>query len=313
MQNEGQCENVNSHYVMALGSYRAFYILNWIYRKFTDGCAPQRHHHTHTAAPCGRRRRRCLGAVGGDCGVPEPSTVQCTDDGGYVAAATYLCVPQILAPNRGGGWHPADGAVLRLLLLLHHCQGQGEKSPPRSCGWHACMHAAPQTSTPPPTPKATATASGGQCFRFPLWRGVRHVSTVVAAILMIPCVWLRGHTTQPRTSHGRGALPSQSRCRWMLGWCEPDGRGGAFRPWAAGRASWRTKESVARAAALACVSTSSISGLTGVAQVEIVSRRRNARSPTRVEWRVRKRATQLCNTSPLDEQSFERSILLHTR
>eukprot|EP01049_Picozoa_sp_SAG25_P020446 SAG25_NODE_7030_length_511_cov_0.757282_1_plen_76_part_01 len=52
MQNEGQCENVNSHYVMALGSYRAFYILNWIYRKFTDGCAPQRHHHTHTAAPC---------------------------------------------------------------------------------------------------------------------------------------------------------------------------------------------------------------------------------------------------------------------
>lgn len=37
MQNEGECENVNSHYVAALGSYRAFYILNWIYRKFTDG------------------------------------------------------------------------------------------------------------------------------------------------------------------------------------------------------------------------------------------------------------------------------------
>ena len=37
MQSEGECENVNSHYVAALGSYRAFYILNWIYRKFTDG------------------------------------------------------------------------------------------------------------------------------------------------------------------------------------------------------------------------------------------------------------------------------------
>lgn len=39
MQNDGQCENINSHYVFSLGSYRAFYIINWIYRKFTDGCA----------------------------------------------------------------------------------------------------------------------------------------------------------------------------------------------------------------------------------------------------------------------------------
>eukprot|EP01043_Picozoa_sp_COSAG02_P013242 COSAG02_NODE_526_length_20707_cov_11.431337_15_plen_136_part_00 len=39
MQADGQCENINSHYVFSLGAYRAFYILNWIYRKFTDGCA----------------------------------------------------------------------------------------------------------------------------------------------------------------------------------------------------------------------------------------------------------------------------------
>ena len=38
MQADGQCENINSHYVFSLGSYRAFYIINWIYRKFTDGC-----------------------------------------------------------------------------------------------------------------------------------------------------------------------------------------------------------------------------------------------------------------------------------
>merc|ERR1719183_2578067 len=36
LQKEGSCENLNSHYVASLGAYRAFYLLNWIYRYFTE-------------------------------------------------------------------------------------------------------------------------------------------------------------------------------------------------------------------------------------------------------------------------------------
>lgn len=33
----GEAENITSHYLFALGAYRAFYILNWIYRYYEDG------------------------------------------------------------------------------------------------------------------------------------------------------------------------------------------------------------------------------------------------------------------------------------
>ena len=33
---EGSVENLTSHYVFTLGAYRAFYLLNWIYRLLTD-------------------------------------------------------------------------------------------------------------------------------------------------------------------------------------------------------------------------------------------------------------------------------------
>merc|ERR1712146_290858 len=33
----GEAENIPSHYLFALGSYRALYILNWIYRYYTEG------------------------------------------------------------------------------------------------------------------------------------------------------------------------------------------------------------------------------------------------------------------------------------
>ena len=61
MQADGQCENINSHYVFSLGSYRAFYIINWIYRKFTDGCAQSVSvavdiRRASLAQPCGRLR-----------------------------------------------------------------------------------------------------------------------------------------------------------------------------------------------------------------------------------------------------------------
>eukprot|EP00038_Savillea_parva_P027626 m.60693 g.60693 ORF g.60693 m.60693 type:complete len:213 (-) comp7970_c0_seq1:2728-3366(-) len=37
IQKTGSAENITSHYLFALGSYRAFYILNWIYRYYLDG------------------------------------------------------------------------------------------------------------------------------------------------------------------------------------------------------------------------------------------------------------------------------------
>eukprot|EP00800_Vazella_pourtalesii_P011130 TRINITY_DN2682_c1_g1_i2.p1 TRINITY_DN2682_c1_g1~~TRINITY_DN2682_c1_g1_i2.p1 ORF type:complete len:221 (+),score=23.85 TRINITY_DN2682_c1_g1_i2:89-751(+) len=33
----GEAESITSHYLFALGSYRALYILNWLYRYFIDG------------------------------------------------------------------------------------------------------------------------------------------------------------------------------------------------------------------------------------------------------------------------------------
>lgn len=33
----GEAENITSHYLFALGSYRALYIVNWIYRYYTEG------------------------------------------------------------------------------------------------------------------------------------------------------------------------------------------------------------------------------------------------------------------------------------
>ena len=37
MSKTGEAENITSHYLFALGSYRALYILNWIYRYYTEG------------------------------------------------------------------------------------------------------------------------------------------------------------------------------------------------------------------------------------------------------------------------------------
>lgn len=37
IQKQGECENLNSHYVAALGSYRGFYLLNWLWRFFSTG------------------------------------------------------------------------------------------------------------------------------------------------------------------------------------------------------------------------------------------------------------------------------------
>jgi ER lumen protein retaining receptor len=37
-----QVENLTSHYVFALGSYRGLYLLNWIYRYFTEDDYQQR-------------------------------------------------------------------------------------------------------------------------------------------------------------------------------------------------------------------------------------------------------------------------------
>ncbi len=33
----GEAESITSHYLFALGSYRALYILNWIYRYYFEG------------------------------------------------------------------------------------------------------------------------------------------------------------------------------------------------------------------------------------------------------------------------------------
>jgi ER lumen protein retaining receptor len=33
----GEAESITSHYLFALGAYRALYILNWIYRYYSEG------------------------------------------------------------------------------------------------------------------------------------------------------------------------------------------------------------------------------------------------------------------------------------
>ena len=33
----GEAESITSHYLFALGSYRALYIVNWIYRYYVEG------------------------------------------------------------------------------------------------------------------------------------------------------------------------------------------------------------------------------------------------------------------------------------
>ena len=33
----GEAETITSHYLFALGSYRALYIVNWVYRYYTEG------------------------------------------------------------------------------------------------------------------------------------------------------------------------------------------------------------------------------------------------------------------------------------
>lgn len=37
VQKTGEAESITSHYLFAMGSYRAFYLLNWIYRYVQDG------------------------------------------------------------------------------------------------------------------------------------------------------------------------------------------------------------------------------------------------------------------------------------
>merc|ERR1712113_304423 len=34
--NSGSVENITSHYMFCLGAYRALYVINWIYRYFTE-------------------------------------------------------------------------------------------------------------------------------------------------------------------------------------------------------------------------------------------------------------------------------------
>merc|ERR1711968_59567 len=36
LQKQGEVENLTSHFVAALGAYRALYLLNWIFRYFTE-------------------------------------------------------------------------------------------------------------------------------------------------------------------------------------------------------------------------------------------------------------------------------------
>jgi ER lumen protein retaining receptor len=37
LQRTGEAETITTHYLFALGAYRALYIPNWIYRYFTEG------------------------------------------------------------------------------------------------------------------------------------------------------------------------------------------------------------------------------------------------------------------------------------
>ena len=37
VQKTGEAESITSHYLFALGIYRALYILNWVYRYYVEG------------------------------------------------------------------------------------------------------------------------------------------------------------------------------------------------------------------------------------------------------------------------------------
>lgn len=37
LQRTGEAENITTHYIFALGAYRALYIPNWVYRYFAEG------------------------------------------------------------------------------------------------------------------------------------------------------------------------------------------------------------------------------------------------------------------------------------
>ena len=41
LQRTGEAETITTHYLFALGIYRALYIPNWFYRYFTDGHVDQ--------------------------------------------------------------------------------------------------------------------------------------------------------------------------------------------------------------------------------------------------------------------------------
>ena len=41
LQRTGEAETITTHYLAALGIYRALYIPNWIYRYFADGHVDQ--------------------------------------------------------------------------------------------------------------------------------------------------------------------------------------------------------------------------------------------------------------------------------
>ena len=37
LQRTGEAETITTHYIFALGAYRGLYILNWVWRFFTEG------------------------------------------------------------------------------------------------------------------------------------------------------------------------------------------------------------------------------------------------------------------------------------
>jgi len=41
LQRTGEAETITTHYIFALGVYRALYIPNWLYRYFADGHVDQ--------------------------------------------------------------------------------------------------------------------------------------------------------------------------------------------------------------------------------------------------------------------------------
>ena len=63
LQKQGEVENLTSHYVAALGAYRALYLLNWVYRYFTEEDYQQRCARARHAITRQPRRQRVLSAA----------------------------------------------------------------------------------------------------------------------------------------------------------------------------------------------------------------------------------------------------------